>query len=241
MLPPDLKVHQKRNAYGGIIAVSHRGLRRSINEDSFGYTDDGLTIAVADGLGGHDEGEVAAQEAIRAVVKHTDGKAWEPTQATLRTGIAMAHLAVDKIANGRVKEGRPATTLVAARFMPDFRNFSVGWVGDSRAYAFTPDGELKCLTRDHSAGRHFVNRVIGDRKTIKEAYSPPEDVEDHVFEPKTVIMLCSDGLCGEVDEDKIKSALARASHRRQAARLLMEAVFVAGARDNATIVMVRTR
>jgi PPM family protein phosphatase len=218
--------------------------RREHNEDAF-FVDDALGLmVVADGVGGHQAGEVASQvtcEVLARDVQHI---------GDLEAAIRSANLEVrDAVAAGRGKPGM-ATTVVAAQF--DGANYELAWVGDSRAYLW--DGQLKLLTRDHS----YVEALLEKGQiTFAEArHHPRKNVivqaiglqdQDKLrvggnrghLKAGDVLVLCSDGLSDVVDCDRLADILARNESLQQRCHELVQAAVQSDGRDNITVVLVQ--
>ena len=125
--------------------LTHVGLRRELNEDTY-YGDSELGLwLVADGMGGHEYGEVASALARETIVR-------EIRQGTpLPDAIRIADEEIIRASRQRNDALPMGTTVVAARVLG--RRFEVAWVGDSRAYLWR-DGKLAQLSHDHSACRN---------------------------------------------------------------------------------------
>ena len=214
------------------------------NEDSFLDQADRLgLVAVADGMGGHNAGEVAsatALEALRAAVA-----SGEP----LREAIEGANEAVlEKSESNREFYGM-GTTLTAGMLGTD-GSLTIGHVGDSRAY-FIRGGELRQITDDHSLVEELVRggeltpeqaEVHPQRSIITRALGidPQVDVDVYPIELQAGdrILLCSDGLTTMVRPEEIANILGGEPDPRRAAQLLVDAANAAGGEDNITAVIV---
>jgi PPM family protein phosphatase len=230
-------------AYG----VTHTG-RRKTNEDTF-LVDLRLGLfVVADGMGGHNAGEVASAIAVRTVHDFIAG-ATPRTERVLSEGLCLAN---DQVLNAAVEQPNYAgmgTTVVAACVIGDQVLF--GSVGDSRIYLYR-DGRLTQLTRDDS----WVSRVLGDdalsaddvqrhpmRHVLTKVVGLREDLEPSMgarpFSAGDMLLLCSDGLHGSVGDELIAETLAREATARAAAETLVRLALDAGASDNVTVIVVR--
>ena len=216
----------------------------SPNED--GYLDQidrlGL-VAVADGMGGHQAGEVAsatALEALRAAVA-----SGEP----LREAIEGANEAVLEKSESDHELHGMGTTLTAGMLGTD-GSLTIGHVGDSRAYLMR-GGELGQVTDDHSLVEELVRggeltpeqaEVHPQRSIITRALGidPRVDVDVYPIELQAGdrILLCSDGLTTMVRPEEIANILGREPDSRRAAQLLVDAANAAGGEDNITAVIV---
>lgn len=224
-------------------AATHAGHRRPHNEDSHAEFEDLGLYLVADGMGGHEAGEVAS----RIVVEHVERsvRAGEPLEQAVRG----SHDAV--LAASDAGEGRPGmgSTVVAAQIAGD--RFRVAWAGDSRAYQMA--GGLVRLTNDHSLVQEMVDRGAlsasearshPERSLITRAVGMPDqdDMEVDVVEgrlgPGESLLLCSDGLTEELDDDEIQRILVAERQPEDRVARLVDAALAAGGRDNVTVVLV---
>ena len=196
-----------------IFQLSRRG-GREINEDRMGYcyTREAALLVLADGMGGHPDGEVAAQIALQAVSAYFQQKA-KPALANpkqfLEEALMQAHRQILRYANGKGMLDTPRTTLVAALL----QNGQVTRVhcGDSRLY-WMRAGQMLERTRDHSYSEmREVAGMMGSHANRNVLFtclgSPSKPIFD-VSEPRYLeqgdqLMLCSDGLWGSVQDAEI--------------------------------------
>ncbi len=244
MTSPDTQVPPGRLAAHGA-GLSHRGRVRRLNEDAILLDPSGALWVVADGMGGHGHGDLAADLVIEAF-------AGLPHAGPGRTLLAQGFDAADAAVRRRAAAdglGAIGATVVAA--LVDGRRATLGWAGDSRGYRLR-DGRLERLTRDHSLVQELVD---GGELTEAEAEHHPQghvvtravgagDRADPSFAeadlaPGDVLLLCSDGLTRCVPEPGIAGILAAAPEPEAACRGLVEAALAAGAPDNVSAVVVR--
>jgi protein phosphatase len=230
------------------VVRSHVGCVRQINEDRALDRPDLSLWAVADGMGGHDAGDRAAQMIVDSLGL-ADGtrSGWGLLDdIRLRLFEANATLVARARMSGRTT-GATVVVLVARQGRCAWL-----WAGDSRGYRFR-EGTLTPVTKDHS----FVQELIdGGMLTPAEARSHPRanvvtravgadqtleiELRHDTVQPGDVLLLCSDGLTGMVDDSEIARVLA--SHGiEQAADHLIAAALAKGARDNVTVVLVQAR
>jgi protein phosphatase len=232
------------------IARTHTGNIRSGNEDSF-YSNDDLGLwLVADGMGGHDAGEVAS--AIVAKTIETGVKNEVPLSDAIQDS---HHQVLEQAAKGEGAIGMGST--VVAMQQLDSEHCVIGWVGDSRAYLWTQtaenDGELEQLTTDHSyvqaliesgalkredAMHHPDKNIITQCLGSQELAKVRVDEINHHWGYQQTVLLCSDGLTDEVPEDEIATILCHSTTSEEAASGLIEAALKAGGKDNISIVLV---
>lgn len=230
---------------------SHVGMVRANNQDS-GFAGDHLYL-VADGMGGHAGGDVASAVAAHSVADLDVPPAGDPraTAETLRKAV----LAANKEVRAQVKQ-RPqlaglGTTFTG--FIPVGDRLALAHIGDSRLYLLR-DGRLRQITSDHT----FVQRLVDAGKITEEEakthprrsvlmrvlgdveVSPEVDTEILDTRPGDVWLLCSDGLCGYVDDDDIEKIVRRRSSLQSAVDALIDKALAHGAPDNVTVVLVET-
>ena len=224
-------------------AASDVGRVRDHNEDAFLVDDQLGLFAVADGMGGHQAGEVAsatALEALRAAVTSGEG---------IRDAVTSANDAVYEKSTTDDRLRGMGTTLTAGTLAAG-DTLLLGHVGDSRAYVLR-DHQLERLTTDHSlveeliqAGelteaqaehdprRSMITRALGIEPSVDvDLY--PIDVHDG-----DRLLLCSDGLTGMVGEDEIEAVLTQERDPTQAAHRLIDDANAAGGIDNITVLIV---
>ena len=250
--------------------LSHAGLtdvgrKRPHNEDAHLLLPEEQLYCVADGMGGHASGEVAARLAVEEMAEffqltgRDEETTWPFRQDPARTQDENRLLAAVKLANLRIHERAQAdqrlrgmgTTLVAASFPKGERTLLVGHVGDSRAYLFRA-GAVRQLTEDHSLLNDYLRtkRLTPDevesfphKNVIVRALGMKPTVEVDLIREELrdgdVVLLCCDGLSGMVPDARMGEIL-RASHGdlKLAARALVDAANEAGGADNITCVLV---
>jgi protein phosphatase len=222
--------------------ATHPGYKRDQNEDAYWSDEQRGIWVVADGLGGHQAGEIASKTVVEEIQRSA------ATDRHYEKALIRAHALLLGDEHNTVAMG--STAVVAAE---DGHYFHIYWVGDSRAYLWTPGdngGHLKQLTNDHSyvqmlvdsgainpleaathPNRHVITRCIGG------SANPSLEV-DRVSSPWHAgqkLLLCSDGLSTEVSPAQITQILADNSDNRRAADLLIAAALDAGGKDNITV------
>ncbi len=234
------------------VAVTHVGAVRELNEDSWAVVGEPLLLAaVADGMGGHEAGEVASAAAVDLLERRAPEVLAPGTAHTPQELGALVHEA-----NAAVIEaggGRSGTTLTALACLDVERGrWAIANVGDSRAY-LRPVGApvLQQLTVDHSAVQMMVEageltpaeaRVHPRRNVITRALGSSHaltvDVAEVDLAPGDRVLLCSDGLTGELLDEEVRAILDDAGSLSEAAERLVEAALWRGGRDNITVVLV---
>ena len=229
-------------------AATDVGRVRQINEDR--YLADERLFAVADGVGGHQAGEVASQTSVETLQRtFEDG---EHTTEGLITAAEAANQAVWQLAQGSREKRGMGTTLTALALVQEDGEEQLALinVGDSRAYMLQ-QGELIQLTEDHSLVEELVRdgkltpaeaQVHPQRSIITRALGmePAIEVDSWEIIPYTGdrILLCSDGLTNELSDERIASTLRQIADPQEAAHDLVRQARSAGGSDNITVVVV---
>lgn len=240
------------------------GKQRELNEDSLlaitstmagnsGNLPFGLYI-IADGMGGHQFGEVASNAAIRTVAGYVLRKFHsylfqiktdtmdESFQEIMLAAVSEAQRAIQREAPGS------GTTLTAALVLG--QQITVAHVGDSRAYFVYPDGRIEAITRDHSLvkrleelghispeeaenypHRNVLYRALGQGEILEP------DIFTIAFPQPACLMICSDGLWGVVSEQDLIRSITEAPNLQRACQNLVTAANVAGGPDNISVVL----
>ena len=240
------------------IGRSEIGLVRASNQDAFATIDRLGLWAVADGMGGHAGGEIAAQTAIASVKAQAD-LIVDPLQhghglpeEVLNDLIAQAHEAILGRASLEPKLKGMGTTIVVLVIVPTpVPTAHVAHLGDSRAYRFR-SGLLTPLTRDHTLIEKYLERGI---LTPESARTHPErhvltralgisspvrpDVASQPLNQDDLFLLCSDGLTKMLEDADIQDILAKAKGDpiRACDRLIAESL-ARGGEDNVTVVLI---
>ncbi|MCX7895072.1 MAG: Stp1/IreP family PP2C-type Ser/Thr phosphatase [Thermoanaerobaculum sp.] len=245
--------------------ISDRGRRRAQNEDAFLIRDDLGLFVVADGMGGHAAGEVAAGIAvheIEAVVEATrehGEKTWPEhwqVQLSLNANrlvqaILGAHRRVMRAVEAANELKGMGATVVAALLDQEAGRVTVAHVGDSRAYLLRA-GELQLLTSDHSwvheqvvagllseeaARNHPLKNVV--TRALGGMQEPSVDFSELGVQEGDTLLLCSDGLNTMLSDHEIRGIVASSVSLGQAANRLVAEANERGGLDNITVVLVR--
>lgn len=245
--------------------LTDRGLKRLQNEDALLLRDDLGLYVVADGMGGHAAGEVAAAIAVREVeaaiqvTEEAGDKTWPEhwkldlslNANRLIQAILAAHRKVTRAVEEAVELKGMGATVVAA--LLDSRNWvaTVAHVGDSRAYLFR-EGKLQLLTSDHSwvheqvaagflteeaARNHPLKNVV--TRALGGAQEPGVDFLELSLQTEDLLLLCSDGLNTMLEDQEIETILRKNRSLPQAAHQLVAGANAHGGVDNVTVVLVR--
>lgn len=230
------------------VVRSHVGCVRQINEDRALDRPDLALWAVADGMGGHDAGDRAAQMIIDSLGEADGTRSGWGLLDDIRMRLFEANAML--VARGRMTGRTSGATIVA--LVARQERCAWLWAGDSRGYRLR-DGTLTRVTRDHSyvqelldAGliapgearshprANVITRAVGAEQTLEI------ELRHDMVQPGDRLLLCSDGLTAMLDDDEIASRLAGKAIEDAADRLI-DATLAAGARDNVTVVLVEAR
>lgn len=242
--------------------LSDAGRIRGHNEDSLGHVapenpararSHGWLFSVADGVGGHDQGEVASRVAINTLTAgFRESVGGEAHPALLQRLVQAANLQVYETGRGASPGGvNMATTVVACALRYD--RVAIAHVGDSRCY-LVRRGHATLLTRDHtvvndqlrlgilsskeaaeSSRRHLLSRSLGIEMFVGV------ETSDHQVLPGDLLVLCSDGLHGALQNDEIGSLAGRASDLPAAAERLVALANERDGSDNISVQLIRVR
>lgn len=211
---------------------------------------------IADGMGGHQHGEVASTMAVRAMSDYLIKKMYSPLMGMdTETQIDSLHEIMEKgvsKAQQAVVENAPGggTTLTAALVVGERVTFA--HVGDSRAYFLYLDGRMQAVTMDHSLVRRLIE--LGQLTEEEAAVHPQRNVlyralgQTEPFEPEIntmvlphpgYLLICSDGLWGVVPEAEIFRIVMNAENPSLACHRLVEAANAAGGPDNISVVLLQ--
>lgn len=242
------------------------GIQRDHNEDSlFTLTTNlildektinfGLYI-IADGMGGHDDGELASRLAVGKLASHVINTLYLPLISSsnsklefsihevMQAGVMEAHQAIKK------ETGGGGTTLTAALILGD--QMTLTHVGDSRAYAIDPHGDIQLLTHDHSLVKRLEE--IGQISPEQALNHPQRNVlyralgQGEPFEPDISslqvcqgcqLLLCSDGLWGVIPDHKLVDITRSSPEPQLVCQSLIQFANEAGGPDNISVIIVR--
>lgn len=232
-----------------VAVISDIGISRSCNEDAWDATPTSGLYIIADGLGGHRAGEIAAKQAVSFVSARLQGPlkvAPVIAQRELLLAEAIVAAAEDVYSlawQHRAFEGM-GTTLAVLHWDGEWATFA--YVGDSRIYYLSGDGQLTCITNDHtvlvtveSEGRQIIKHRLTQAVGTAPAVSPGTGqfaATDGCF------LLCTDGLTGGLSNAKIAEHLRSALNGHnldETAEQLVKAAKVNGSSDNITVMIIR--
>lgn len=243
-----------------IAGYTDTGMRREYNQDHIGF-DQELGVAVlADGMGGHKAGEVAAHMAVKTVLESLKKLILQETSVSI-TGSQLLEFVSNTISSSnseifRAQEAEEAykgmgTTIVAALVVGS--QVYVGHVGDSRLYLYR-SRTLRRLTKDHSLVQdlidrgfyterearganvgHVVTRALGTRLDVEV------DTAEETLEPYDLLMLCSDGLTDMVSDWQIAEIIdENCNDLELATKKLIALANQNGGKDNISVILMQT-
>jgi len=231
-------------------AATHVGMLRQQNEDAFIAQDD--LFVVADGMGGHNAGEVASALAIDSMKRAAAGGF--SSQESVVAGVNAANAAIHAASGGQSDQRGMGTTLAAVIPLPahgdEPQRMVVTNVGDSRVYLWRA-GELKQVSVDHSYVQELLSeglvtaeeaRVHPRRNIVTRALGIEGDVNADVWVVPMLVgdryVVCSDGLVDEVDDAELAGIVGGNHSAQTVAQQLVDAANSNGGRDNITVVVV---
>lgn len=230
------------------VSRTHPGLKRKVNEDSILVRSDRGLWAVADGMGGHEAGDVASARAVEALALVPPHTGLEHYVSDAISALKTVNRELIDMAENSDHPRTIGTTVVG--LVIDDSRFGCFWAGDSRAYRVR-DGEIAQLTRDHSLVQGLIDAgMLSEEEaethpnanvvTRAVGASPDLQVDTSTGEvcPGDVFILASDGLTRVVSADEIYDELSGSSPSEAGDRLV-EMVLSRGAPDNVSLVIVR--
>lgn len=226
-------------------ALSHEGRVRTNNEDAYCERPREGLWAVADGMGGHENGEWASAAIADALSMVVIPQPFEEACEAIADAVHGANRRIWRQAEQR---GTQMGSTVVALFIRE-RRFAILWVGDSRAY-LVRGGIIHQLSRDHTQVQEMLDRGLLSEADAQDhpmshvlarAVGVRDDVEVDVIqdeiEPGDIFLLCSDGLTGQVEDFEIGEIL-NLNEPDPATRKLVDLTLDRGAPDNVTIITV---
>lgn len=234
---------------------SDKGIRRVNNEDAFFIMPKEKVFIIADGVGGGAAGEIASRTAVSMIAEYVQQ---DPPVGVTDVSTLKSHFmpCIDKV-NGRIFElaekyienaGMATTAVICC--INGKKAYFVN-IGDSRAYIFR-QGKLKQITEDHTYVNDLVKTgVISEKDAathakknmITKALGADNSCEPDFFQAGVelgdVVLLCTDGLYGEVDENTIADLISQGRTMTETCAQLVNKANQHGGRDNITVICVR--
>lgn len=224
------------------------GLRRDHNEDAFAIAAGQGIALLADGMGGHNAGEVAAELAVGTALAILGQTAGLGARDRLETAVQAANASVREKAASHPRYQGMGTTLVAV--LVEAKCVTVAHVGDSRLYRLR-HAALQQLTRDHSLQQEFIDKGLYSAEEAKSkvarnllthalglADTTPVAVAVHALASGDRYLLCSDGLHEMLGDAEIAALLGRRQTLPEICSALIELANARGGKDNITVVVI---
>ncbi|GAA1364264.1 protein phosphatase 2C domain-containing protein [Arthrobacter rhombi] len=225
--------------------ATDRGLRRPLNEDAL--LAERHLFAIADGMGGHEAGEVASSICVTTFARGQEAAGEWLTPEHLQQFMVDADRAIREAAGSRAGTTVSGAALVRQGDAPYWLVFNVG---DSRTYLLSED-EFRQVTVDHSEVQEMVDRgeITAEqalthprRNVITRALGTGEDSDADFWmlpaRPGDRLLICSDGLTNEVSDAAIRDVMMSRTPPQIAVDDLLQAALRSGGRDNITLVIV---
>jgi serine/threonine protein phosphatase PrpC len=230
------------------ISRTHVGLRRKVNEDSVMVRTDHGMWAVADGMGGHEAGDVASQKVAEALASLPDGENLDDLTDTAVSALDDVNGELIRLARSDHRPRTIGSTVVGLAIRDgQYRCF---WAGDSRAYRIRGNA-IERLTRDHSLVQGLIDAGMLSREEAKDhpdanvitrAVGASENLDVEIAagdaQPGDQFLLASDGLTRLVEDDELASIIS-SWPAGEAADTLIDAVLARGAPDNVSLIITR--
>ncbi|WP_250658546.1 PP2C family protein-serine/threonine phosphatase [Alkalimarinus coralli] len=225
-------------------AKTHIGHVRSCNEDSYIENPELGLWLVADGVGGNAHGDFASQVVSQTVERRIR------QGSPLKEAIEDAHRTVIKLGKDKPDINGMASTVVAIHFKGS--RYQICWVGDSRAYLISEHGGIQQLTTDHNQAQFLVDtgeitqeearlhptqRVLMHAVGINDEQWKVDQIEGDLGVNEK-ILLCSDGLSGELDDANIKKSFEQGNPLAAVADELVGKALEKGGTDNITLALI---
>jgi protein phosphatase len=227
--------------------ATHVGKVRRANEDAAVTRPDFGVWAVADGMGGHENGQFASQTLTVDIASM--GLAVSPADQVARFKDRVTR-ANDTIRHAAEARGGVTIGTTLAAMLAYGHNYLCVWAGDSRTYLLR-GGVFSQISRDHTEAQELVESGVltpeqaktwPRRNVITRAIGVFEDPELEEcggdIKPRDTFLLCSDGLTGHLSDDEIRSKAA-SLRPQEACDALIEATLERGASDNVTVIIIR--
>lgn len=227
--------------------VSDPGLKREANEDSMLIDDDHSLWVVADGMGGHKNGAFASSQAIGRLAELEFETDFDTALQRTADCIYSANQQIYHADGGPDARGTMGTTIVSLLIRE--KRFAILWVGDSRAYIYRRGGLFQLSTdhthvqelvdgglldpseAEHHPMAHVLSRALGVQETVQV------DIVEDTLEPGDVFLLCSDGLTGPVNDERIREII-ESNDSDAAVEKLIQAAHANGAPDNVSVALI---
>ncbi len=251
----------KFSSYG----QTHPGMKRELNEDNFSILEKEGVYVVADGMGGHNAGEIASEITIETIAKffqaasEDEDVTWpykmDPSLSLnankLMVGIKFANRTIFRNASTNSSYAGMGTTVVAVLTKNGGDELYIAHVGDSRCYKYC-DNELLQMTEDHSllneyikAGQITKEQAVNfpHKNVIMRALGMKDnvlvDIQKRKIKLGEIFLLCTDGLSDMLSDDDIKDVLSKEAPLKDTVEELIDKANANGGKDNITVVLIK--
>jgi len=220
-------------------ALTNTGLRRKHNEDSIlNKPEVGLWV-VADGMGGHEAGDVASQLIVNTLNKLKPRSEIKDYLTAVESSLQHVNTQLRELGKRDFDDHIVGSTVVA--LLTNYEHCAFIWAGDSRLYRFR-NNQLTQLTQDHCLGNEASSEsTVKSVNVITRAMGADDilqlDSEIQAVNRGDVYLLCSDGLDKELSHNEIE-ALMQKNHPKELAKILMDECLFRGGRDNISIIVI---
>lgn len=244
------------------------GMKRQKNEDAFFVDNENHIYIVADGMGGHAAGEQASRTAVETIIefmrmaRNDVDITWPGVmdesrpyiENTLRAAFALAHKKIIEATQANPEWLGMATTVVSTMIDPETKTAYIAHVGDSRAYLIR-NRRIIQITQDHSwvneqiraglitqeeARNHRLRNVV--TRALGGPQEPLVDITEETLHPGDMLILCTDGLTGPVEDHEIlRIVLENTDDLEKAATSLINRANELGGPDNITVILIACR
>jgi serine/threonine protein phosphatase PrpC len=229
--------------------LSHAGCVRALNEDSYLVKSESGVFAVADGMGGHDAGEIASNSIVEHLKSIGIPSSAPDLRARFEDRVSIANREIQEISS--LRNGAVIGSTLAALLAFESQ-YACMWAGDSRIYLFR-QGQLFQLSRDHTEVQELLDRgaispeealTWPRRNVITRAIGVWEDLSLEMahgqIQPDDKFLICSDGLIAHVSDEEIRDML-QTNSARETCTSLIDLTLARGGTDNVTVIVVQFR
>ena len=229
--------------------LSHAGRVRDLNEDRYLVKSESGVFAVADGMGGHEAGELASTSIVEHLKSIGVPSSAPDLRARFEDRVMIANREIRDISSAR--NGAVIGSTLAALLTFESQ-YACMWAGDSRVYMLRA-GALSQLSRDHTEVQQLLDEGVLSReeaahwprrnvitRAIGALEDPPLDIAHGQILPDDKFLICSDGLTAHVTDDEIRDKLQEGS-AQETCQSLIDLTLSRGGTDNVTVVVVQFR
>lgn len=242
-------MNQKSTFQWSSAGRSHVGMVRAINEDACLAMPELGLWTVADGMGGHEAGQIASEAALKILIRSYFANPVDSVDGALRQALADANTLLVEAARQLGHANGMGSTMVIAVVHED--TLTIAHLGDSRAYLLRDGERVRPLTVDHSwveeqVRRGALTRAEAERSPYRNVVTRSLGMEGQIepeisvetLLPGDLVLLASDGVTNYLDGDALATLTAGLDLSR-AALALVDAANDAGGKDNSTVVLLR--